>query len=156
VDARGGWRRPGKGDGDARRRSGRKATRATRPATRTEHNGAADPFLSRSAAWLETTGDRVLRRQERGRGGAEAMDVRGLRGRWIVEDVMAGPGEVIRWLVGRETVMVYSCAPWPPSSGGGRAERCQPRRLCLPPPGQARSDRQEPSRRGEGKARAPA
>ena len=77
--------RPGRGDGDARRRSGRKATRATRLVTRTEPNGAADPFLSRSAAWLEATSDRVLRRKEVGRGGAKAMDVRGLRGGWLVD-----------------------------------------------------------------------
>jgi hypothetical protein len=45
------------GGGDARRRSRRKARQATKGATTPDVSGAADPFLSHSAARLETTAD---------------------------------------------------------------------------------------------------
>jgi len=64
------------GGGDARASSGRKAIMATWLATTTDLNGAADSFLSRSAAGLETTSDKVLRRK--GTGAAPQKETMGL------------------------------------------------------------------------------
>jgi len=73
------------GDGDARRRSGGKASveRASKRQAEVTWRAGSRPFV-RPAAGGNESGD-SLGRQEVGRGGAKETDWRGSGGRWLVD-----------------------------------------------------------------------